>query len=279
MTEQRERIKQSVDYIKNIMPKGFSADTAIHIESDFDVLNDLKEIEKIKYSEIPPMFEGNDGQKGKLIFGKIGGKNVIVLKGRFHFYDGYKMRDIGHVIYVLKYLGIKKLITVDEVGHLNPRFSTGEIALVYDHINLMGDNPLIGKNDDELGVRFPDMSNAYDKNLYAKVYKVLQDNKVRINEAIYIGTTGPESETDAEARFYREIGGDVVGYSTAAENITAVHCGMKHIALGLISRDLVADKMMEDSRNDSERTKDKKKALSTASAIAGKILKEIVKNT
>jgi purine-nucleoside phosphorylase len=277
MTEQRKRIKQSVDYIKSVMPKGFSADTAIYTEENFNI-SDLKELGKIKASDIPPAFEGGNNQNSKFIFGKLNGKNVIVIKGRFHFYDGYRMRDIGHVIYVLKYLGVKKLITVDEVGHLNPRFSTGEIALVYDHINLMGDNPLIGKNDDDLGVRFPDMSNAYDKNLYAKVYKVLQDNKVRINEAIYIGTTGPESETDAEARFYREIGGDVVGYSTSAENITAVHCGIKHIALGLISRDLVADKMMEDSRNDAERTKDKKKALSTASALAGKILKDIVKN-
>jgi purine-nucleoside phosphorylase len=277
MTEQRERIKQSVDYIKSKMPKGFSADTAIYTEDNFNI-SDLKEIGKIKASDIPPAFEGGNNQTSKFIFGKLNGKNVIIVKGRFHFYDGYKMRDIGHVIYVLKSLGVKKLITVDEVGHLNPRFSTGEIAFIYDHINLMGDNPLIGKNDDELGVRFPDMSNAYDKKLYAKVYKVLQDNKVRINEAIYVGTTGPESETDAEARFYREIGGDVVGYSTAAENITAVHCGMKHIALGLISRDLVADKMMEDSRSDAERTKDKKKALSTASAIAGKIIKDIVKN-
>jgi purine-nucleoside phosphorylase len=277
MTPQRERIKQSVDYIKSVMPKGFTADTAIYAEENFNI-SDLKEIGRIKASDIPPAFEGGNNQSSKFIFGKLNGKNVVVVKGRFHFYDGYRMRDIGHVIYVLKFLGIKKLITVDEVGHLNPRFSTGEIALVYDHINLMGDNPLIGKNDDELGVRFPDMSNAYDRNLYAKVYKVLQDNKVRINEAIYVGTTGPESETDAEARFYREIGGDVVGYSTAAENITAVHCGLKHIALGLITRDLVADKMMEDSRNDAERTKDKKKALSTASAIAGKILKEIVKN-
>jgi len=277
MTEQKERIKQSVDYIKSVMPKGFSADTAIYTEENFNI-SDLKEIGKIKASDIPPAFEGGNNQTSKFIFGKLNGKNVIVVKGRFHFYDGYKMRDIGHVIYVLKSLGVKKLITVDEVGHLNPRFSTGEIAFIYDHINLMGDNPLIGKNDDELGVRFPDMSNAYDKNLYAKVYKVLQDNKVRINEAIYVGTTGPESETDAEARFYREIGGDVVGYSTAAENITAVHCGLKHVALGLITRDLVADKMMEDSRNDAERTKDKKKALSTASAIAGKIIKDIVKN-
>lgn len=277
MSEQVQRIKQSVEYIKANMPKGFSADTAIHIESDFDVLNDLKEIGKIKYSDIPPTFEGNSDQKGKMIFGKMGGEDVIVLKGRFHFYNGYKMRDIGHVIYVLKYLGVKNLISIDEVGHLNPRFSTGEIALVYDHINLMGDNPLIGKNDAELGVRFPDMSNAYDRKLHAKVYKILQDNKVRINEAIYVGTTGPESETDAEARFYREIGGDVVGYSTAAENITAVHCGLKHIALGLITRDLVADKMMEDSRDDKEKSKNKKKALSNASSIAGKILKEIVK--
>ncbi len=277
MTEQRERIKQSVDYIKSVMPKGFSADTAIYTEENFNI-SDLKELGKIKASDIPPAFEGGNNQNSKFILGKLNGKNVIVVKGRFHFYDGYKMRDIGHVIYVLKSLGVKKLITVDEVGHLNPRFSTGEIAFIYDHINLMGDNPLIGKNDDDLGVRFPDMSNAYDKNIFAKVYKVLQDNKVRINEAIYVGTTGPESETDAEARFYREIGGDVVGYSTAAENITAVHCGMKHVALGLITRDLVADKMMEDSRNDAERTKDKKKALSTASAIAGKIIKDIVKN-
>jgi len=122
------------------------------------------------------------------------------------------------------------------------------------------------------------MSNAYDKGLYKKVYKVLQDNKVRMNESIYIGTTGPESETDAEARFFREIGGDVVGYSTAAENITAVHSGVKHVALGLITRDLVADKMMEDTRNEKEKSKDKKKALTASSSLLRKIIKEIVKS-
>ncbi|MBX7045989.1 MAG: purine-nucleoside phosphorylase [Ignavibacteria bacterium] len=277
MTEQRERIKQSVEYIKANMPKGFSANMAIYAEEGFDI-DGLKEAGKIKCADIPPAFESQHEQKSKLIFGKLGGKNVIVIQGRYHFYDGYKMRDIGHVIYVLKYLGVKKLITIDEVGHLNPRYSTGEIALIYDHINLMGDNPLIGKNDDELGVRFPDMSNAYDRDLFAKAYKVLQDNNVRINEAIYVGVTGPESETDAEARFYREIGGDVAGYSTAAENITAVHCGLKHLAIGLITRDLVADKMMEDERSDKERMKDKKKALSAASNLAAGILKDIVKN-
>jgi len=277
MTEQRQRIKQSVDYIKSEMPKGFSADIALYVEENFNI-PELKELGKIKTSDIPPSFECEHKQNARIIFGKLAGKNVIVVKGRYHFYDGYKMRDLGHIIYVLKYLGVKKLISVDEVGHLNPRFSTGEIALVYDHINLMGDNPLIGKNDDELGVRFPDMSNAYDKALYSKIYKIFQDNKVRINEAIYVGATGPESETDAEARFYREIGGDVLGYSTAAENITAVHCGIKHAAIGLITRDLVADKMMEDSRDESAKSKDKKKALSASSALAGKILKEIVKN-
>lgn len=277
MTEQRQRIKQSVDYIKSVMPKGFSASIALYVEENFNI-PELKELGKIKTSDIPPAFVCEHKQNSKIIFGKLAGKNILVVKGRYHFYDGYKMRDIGHIIYVLKYLGVKKLISVDEVGHLNPRFSTGEIALVYDHINLMGDNPLIGKNDNELGVRFPDMSNAYDKTLYAKIYKVFQDNKVKINESIYVGTTGPESETDAEARFYREIGGDVLGYSTAAENITAVHCGIKHAAIGLISRGLVADKMMEDSRDENAKLKDKKKALSTSSALAGKILKEIVKN-
>ena len=275
MTEQRERIKQSVDYIKSVMPKGFSADTAIYTEENFNI-SDLKELGKIKASDIPPAFEGGNNQNSKFILGKLNGKNVIVVKGRFHFYDGYKMRDIGHVIYVLKSLGVKKLITVDEVGHLNPRFSTGEIAFIYDHINLMGDNPLIGKNDDDLGVRFPDMSNAYDKNIFAKVYKVLQDNKVRINEAIYVGTTGPESETDAEARFYREIGADVVGYSMVPENITSVHAGISFAGIGLITRELIADKMMEDERTDLQKIKIQKENLNKSLKELGKVISQIL---
>ena len=156
------------------------------------------------------------------------------------------MRDLGHVIYTIKELGIKKIISVDEAGHLNPRFKCGELALIYDHINLMGGNPLIGENDDNLGFRFPDMSNPYDEVLFYKVRDLMNTESILPNESVYVGTMGPASETEAEARFYREIYGDVTGYSLVPENISAVHAEMKFTAIGLITRELVADRMVND---------------------------------
>jgi purine-nucleoside phosphorylase len=140
----------------------------------------------------------------------------------------------------------------------------------------MGDNPLIGENDSELGIRFPDMSNAYDKNEYSKIYKVIRNKKIKINEAVYIGTIGPETETEAEARFYREIGADVTGYSLVPEDITAVHAGISYCAIGLISRNLVADKMMEDTRTEKDKEKDQKENLKKSLKILSKIIKEII---
>jgi purine-nucleoside phosphorylase len=189
------------------------------------------------------------------------------------------MRDIGHLIYTLKLLGIRKLISVEEVAHLNPRFGCGELALIYDHINLMGDNPLIGENDESLGVRFPDMSNAYDRDLYGRIYKVFQDNKVKINESVYLGIIGPQTETEAETRFYREIGTDVLGYSLAPENIASVHSGIRFAAIGLITRELIADKMLEENGTLSEQGRIqsiyRKKAISELNRILLKILERI----
>lgn len=273
------KIKGSASVIKSAFPKSFKADISLIKEVNHLHHDGVKVVSELKYSEIPH-FEITTGNKtGSVQFCRIGSKDLIVFNGRQHYYDGIGMRNIAHKIYVMKHLGIKKIIAVDEVGQLNPRFNCGELALIYDHINLMGDNPLIGKNEDSLGVRFPDMSNAYDAKLFGKVVSVLRDCKVKINEAVYMGITGPNSETEAEARFYREAGCDVVGYSLVPENITAVHTGLKFVGIGLITRELVADKMMEDARSDIELSTEIKKfrqaSLKQLSAIFQRIIEAV----
>ena len=272
MGEQLEKILQSSRYIKGKFPKKFNPEIALIKERDLDLPADMKIISEMSYKDITGFTSVAMNRKDRISFASYKSKNILILNGRPHFYNGVSMRDIGHIIYVLKYLGIKMIISIDEVGHLNPRFKCGDLALIYDHINLMGDNPLIGKNENELGVRFPDMSNAYDKKIYQKIYESMQDKKVVINESVYLGITGPESETDAEARFYRDIGADVVGYSVVPENIAAVHCGINFAAIGLITRELVADKMMEDERSEKQKIKDQKANLEKAVRKLGKIL-------
>lgn len=278
MTEQREKILQSVAALKQLMPGKFDAAIAVYLEKDMELPEDLKILKEVNYSDIPPQFTGSSKEtNGKFIFGRCGKEDVIILHGRYHFYNGIKMRDIGHVIYVLKYLGVKVLISVDEAGFHNPRFKLGDLALAYDHINLMGDNPLIGKNDDELGVRFPDMSDDYNKECYNKVSALFLDRKIKINEAVYLGIPGPETETEAEARFYTDIGADVTGYSLVPENITAVHCGIKFLGISLLTRELIPDKMMEDTRSEKEMKKLRKESHRTANTNLKNILKHIIK--
>ena len=278
MTEQREKILQSVEALKKLQPGKFNAKIAVYLEKDMELPGDVKVLKEVDYSDIPPQFAGSSKEtNGKFIFATFGKVDVIILHGRYHFYNGIKMRDVGHVIYVLKNLGVKTLVSVDEVGYLNPRFMQGELALIYDHINLMGDNPLIGKNDDELGVRFPDMSDAYTKECYNKVCDLFLENKMRIHEAVYVGVPGPETETEAEARFYTEIGADVVGYSAVAENIAAVHCGMNFFGMSMLTRELLPDKMMEDTRSEKEMKKIRKDSFKKANAQLNNILKQIIK--
>jgi purine-nucleoside phosphorylase len=181
------------------------------------------------------------------------------------------MRDAVHTVYVLKALGVKTLLLVDEAGYLNPRFSVGGVSFIYDHINLMGDNPLIGKNDESLGPRFPDMSNPYDETIYNKIEKLLIDKKFKFFSSVYLGITGPETETEAECRFYREIGSDVLGYSVVPENLAAIHSGLKCVAFGMISRELVADRLKEITAN--EQLKNRQKA----EKYFGIVFKDIVR--
>ncbi len=278
MGEQLDKIIQSSDFIRSKFPKSYKPEIALIAENDSEIIKEFKILSEIDFSQIPNFNQTLKKVNGKVLFAKIKGTDVIIYNGRYHYYDGVSMRDIGHTIYVLKYLGVKKIISVDEIGHLNPRFHCGEIALIYDHINLMGDNPLIGKNENKLGLRFPDMSNAYDKELHDKVYEVIQSNMLKINDSVLLGSIGPQSETDAEARFYRDIGADIVGYSIVPENITAVHCGVKFIGIGLITRELVADKMMEDERNEKQKLKEQSDSLKKAEKKLGKIMQDIIKN-
>jgi len=278
MTEQSEKISNSAGYIKSKFPENYKPLTAIITEKGFEILKGKKVLDEVDVEIIADTNTDNANDRLKIVFARIDDTDILICNGRHHYFDGISMRNIGHMIYVLRYLGIKNIISIDEVGHLNPRFNCGETALIYDHINLAGDNPLIGVNDEELGIRFPDMSNAYDKEFYKKIYKLFQENFVRINEAVYLGTIGPQSETDAEARFYREIGSDVVGYSMVPENITSVHAGLKFIGIGLITRNLVADKMMEDDRSDKQRVKDQKDSLVKASKELEKVLQKVIKS-
>ncbi|MCU0373136.1 MAG: purine-nucleoside phosphorylase [Ignavibacteria bacterium] len=277
MTEQKRKILESVRAIREKMPPGFKPVIAVIAESNYDLPGGIKILKKISYRNIPPKFDSADtSEGGSFCFAKSGKTDFLILKGKHHYYDGYSMRDIGHVIYTLRLLGIRKILSVEEIAHLNPRFGCGELALIYDHINLMGNNPLIGENDDSLGLRFPDMSDAYSRDVYGRMYKVFQDNKVKINESVYLGIIGPQTETEAEVRFYREIGSDVLGYSLAPENISAVHCGIKFAAIGLITRELIADKMLEDKRSVADIEKLQSKYRKSAQAELNRILIKIL---
>jgi len=277
MAKQKEQILVSVNYLKKLLPKNFNPKIAIISERHFRLEKKFKISGGIEFKKIPPQFDTTRNiNPGRIFFASSSKKDIILLSGRPHFYDGFSMREIGHYIYVLKLLGINIIIGLEEMGLLNSRFKCGETALVYDHINLMGDNPLIGENDSELGLRFPDMSNAYDEKVFSVIYRILQEKKIKINESVYLGTIGPETETEAEARFYRDIGADTVGYSIVPENIASVHANIKYCSLGMLTRNLIADKMLEDTRSEKQKVKDQKESLNKSLVILNGILKDII---
>jgi purine-nucleoside phosphorylase len=189
----------------------------------------------IDYSDIPNFPESTVvGHPGKLIFGKLSGKNVVVMQGRFHFYEGYSMQEITFPVRVMKFLGIKNLFISNAAGGMNPAFKIGDLMFIKDHINLMP-NPLIGKNDESLGVRFPDMSEPYNKILIQKAKQIAEQNNIRAHTGVYAGVTGPTFETVAEYKYIRAIGGDAVGMSTVPEVIVAAHMKLPCFAVSVIT--------------------------------------------
>lgn len=190
----------------------------------------------IPYSEIPHFPQSTvQSHAGRLVCGTLAGKTVLAMEGRFHFYEGYKLQQVTFPVRVMKALGCDTLIVSNACGGLNPQYSKGDIMLIEDHINLIGDNPLIGKNDDRLGVRFPDMCFAYDRELLKLAKEVAIDEKMPVQQGVYVAVAGPNLETRAEYRFLRTIGADVVGMSTVPEVIVAVHSGMKSLGFSAIT--------------------------------------------
>jgi len=198
--------------------------------------DDIKSKTVIPYDEIPEFPRSTVAtHRGQLVLGKLGNKPVVAMDGRFHYYEGYTMNEVTLPVRVMKALGARVLIASNAAGGMNPQYRVGDIVIIEDHINLMGDNPLIGPNDDRLGPRFPDMCEPYDRKLLALASDLALGMGVRSHTGVYVGVAGPNLETRAEYRFLRAIGGDLVGMSTVPEVIVAVHCGMRVLGLSVVT--------------------------------------------
>jgi purine-nucleoside phosphorylase len=244
-----QKINQSSNFIKNKI--NFKPEIGIILGTGLGGL--VKEIEifgSINYDEIPNFPVSTvEGHSGKLIFGKLGGKNVVAMQGRFHFYEGYTMEQVTFPVRVLKEIGIKTLLLSNASGGVNPDFEIGDLMIISDHINLIP-NPLIGKNYSILGQRFVDMINAYDKTLIEKAEKIAAKNNISVKKGIYTATTGPTFETPAEYYFFRVIGSDTVGMSTAPEVVVARHMNIPCFAISIITDLGVPGKIVEISHEE-----------------------------
>jgi purine-nucleoside phosphorylase len=197
---------------------------------------EIKVEKEIEYNEIPHFPVSTvEGHHGRLIFGELSGKKVVVMAGRFHFYEGYTPDQVAYPIRVMKQLGISNLLLSNAAGGVNPSFKVGDLMIITDHISFNIINPLLGKNYSDLGPRFPDMSEPYTKAIINKARKIAADQNIKVQEGIYFGVTGPTFETRAEYKLIHRLGGDAVGMSTVQEVIIAVHMGLPVFAVSVIT--------------------------------------------
>jgi purine-nucleoside phosphorylase len=198
----------------------------------------------IPYAEIPHFVPSTaESHAGNLVFGRLGGLEVVAMQGRVHFYEGYTMQQVTFPVRVMKALGADSLIASSAVGGMNPRLSPGDLVAIEDHINLMGANPLIGLNDERLGERFPDMSEPYDRAYLSLVQTCALDLKIPLHRGVFVAVAGPNLETAAEYRFLRGMGADVVGMSLVPECIVAVHSGMRVLAVAIVTDECLPDRL------------------------------------
>lgn len=241
MTELRGHIEEAVTAVR----AKTKSEPAIGIILGTGLGALAKEIETettLDYGDIPHFAQSTvESHHGRLIFGTLAGKKVAAMQGRFHFYEGYSMKQITFPVRVMKFLGVKTLLISNASGALNPLFQRGDVMLISDHINLLGDNPLIGPNDDSLGPRFPDMSEPYTKSLIALAEESALDLRVKLQNGVFVALTGPNLETRAEYRFLRYIGADAVGMSTVPEVIVAVHMGLKVLGFSILTDECFPD--------------------------------------
>jgi purine-nucleoside phosphorylase len=230
-----DRIQESCDFIRNISKH--KPDIGIILGTGLgDLTNRIDIIEEIPYQKIPYMPVSTvESHKGKLILGTLSEKKIVAMQGRFHYYEGYNMEEITFPVRMMKFLGTHTLIVSNACGSVNPQFLPGEIMAITDHINLVGDNPLRGYNDERLGPRFPDMFQVYDPQLIEYAEQISLNEGIKFRKGVYVGLAGPNLETGAEYRMLRLIGGDVVGMSTVPEVIVAKHMDMKILGLSVIT--------------------------------------------
>jgi purine-nucleoside phosphorylase len=207
-----------------------------------ELVKEIKGKKSIPYDALPNFPVSTvESHESQLVFGRIGDKNVVAMQGRFHFYEGYSMEEVTFPVRVMKALGVKTLIVSNACGGMNPQFKAGDLMVITDHINLMGDNPLIGVNDDKLGPRFPDMIEPYSERLIDLIEQVGMQERIPLQRGVYVAVAGPNLETRAEYRFLRTIGADAVGMSTVPEVIVAVHAGLKVLGISCITDECLAD--------------------------------------
>jgi purine-nucleoside phosphorylase len=229
-----EKINETTEFLRS---KGFiNPDAGIILGTGLGGLTaKITNSIEIDYRDIPNFPVSTvEGHEGKLIFGEFGGRKIVAMKGRFHYYEGYGPEQVSFPVRVLKYLGIKCLFLSNAAGGVNPDFQIGDIMIITDHINFLP-NPLIGLNDDRIGVRFPDMGEAYDKYLIKKALLIAAENNIRIRKGVYLATSGPTFETPSEYKFFRIAGADAVGMSTTPEVIVARHMDLPCFAVSVIT--------------------------------------------
>jgi purine-nucleoside phosphorylase len=197
---------------------------------------DIEVAAALSYEELPHFPKSTvETHAGRLVCGNLAGHTVVAMEGRFHFYEGYSLQQITFPVRVFKALGCEVLVVSNACGGMNPQYGKGDLMVIEDHVNLMGDNPLVGPNDDRLGPRFPDMCCAYDRELVALTQRVALEEKIVCHKGVYVAVPGPNLETRAEYRFLRGLGADVVGMSTVPEVIVGVHCGLRNLGLSVIT--------------------------------------------
>ena len=271
MEDLKAKVTESVEFINQkskIKPK-----IAIILGTGLGRLaEDIKEKEIIPYSEIPNFPVSTvQSHSGNLVLGKLGNKEVVAMQGRFHYYEGYNLKEVTFPVRVMRKLGTDIIIISNAAGGMNRFFKRGDLMLITDHINLFGDNPLIGPNDEELGPRFPDMSEAYSQNLIELAKKVALKEKIRLQEGVYAGLTGPTLETPAEYRFLISIGADAVGMSTVPEVIVANHMEMKVLGISCITDLAIGGVIVKTS------VEEILKAASDAEPIMTKLIGKVIK--
>ena len=244
------KFKESSDYIKsrtNVKPSiGIILGTGLG-----GLVNEINIIDEIDYKDIPNFpLSTVQSHSGKLIFGELGGKQVVAMQGRFHFYEGYTMQEVTFPVRVMKFLEIERLFVSNASGGVNPDFEVGEIMILDDHIDLFPAHPLIGKNIDELGPRFPDMMHTYDSKMIELAKEIAKEKNINVSQGTYAGLTGPTLETPAEYKYVRAIGADAVGMSTVPEVIVARHMDIPCFAISIVTDLGVPGKIQETSLED-----------------------------